>query len=229
MVDTSFGCSAGVEAYNPAEAPSFHWGVGFDDSYYNTPNRQRLSKGTKLRLKLCGLEVTPQSYPAVDLSSVDARASSFDSGFDFICASPVSCPLPPGLESTRTLPTTLQLRSRDGIGSGKLTFNSGNSFSSTGIKRKAPSDSSGYPSYSPTTPPSPFLNDFAGAGTFNNTRVRSRVSVGCNGWYLNDDDAVNKGWYRRGSSGEVKLMNLPQLSQLPENPALTEIHQNDKR
>ncbi|OWZ03789.1 hypothetical protein PHMEG_00024420 [Phytophthora megakarya] len=174
-------CCVEQEAYNPAEAPSFHWGVG---------------------------------YPAVDLSSVDARASSFDSGFDFICASPVSCPLPPGLESTRTLPTTLQLRSRDGIGSGKLTFNSGNSFSSTGIKRKAPSDSSGYPSYSPTTPPSPFLNDFAGAGTFNNTRVRSRVSVGCNGWYMNDDDAVNKGWYRRGSSGEVKLMNLPQLPEV---------------
>ncbi|POM75981.1 Hypothetical protein PHPALM_6836 [Phytophthora palmivora] len=140
-----------------------------------------------------------------DLSSIGARAASFDSGFGFTCESPVSCPLPLGLAPTRTLPTMLNLRPRDGTGNGKFTLNSENGgFLSTGIKRKEPSPSSGYPSYTRTTPPSPFLNDFTLAGTLNNTRVRSRVSVGCNGWFLNDDDPVNSGWYRRCSSDEVK-------------------------
>ncbi|GMF13503.1 unnamed protein product [Phytophthora lilii] len=201
------GCCVEKDAFDPGETPSFHWGVGFDDSYYHTSSYHRLSNGTRLRLELCGFHVTTRGRDPVELSvnvsSVGARAASFDSGFGFTCASPVSCPPPIGLVPTR-LPTTLQLRSRDGTGSGKFTLNSGNSgFSSTGFKRKAPSSSS-YPSYTPTTPPSPFMNDFLPAGTFNNTRARSRVSVGCNGWFLNDDDPSIVGWYRRRSSGEVR-------------------------
>jgi hypothetical protein len=190
---------------DPGETPSFHWGVGFDDSYYHTSSHQHLSNGTRFRLELCGLHVTARNQAPPDVSTVGARAASFDSGFGFTCASPVACPPPLGLAPARTLPTTLELRSRDGTGSGKFTLESGTSgFSSTGFKRKTPSSAS-YPSYTPTTPPSPlpFVNDFLPASTFNNTRARSRVSVGCNGWFLKDDDPAIVGWYRRRSSGEV--------------------------
>ncbi|KAJ8566775.1 hypothetical protein ON010_g6347 [Phytophthora cinnamomi] len=215
------GCCVDRDAFDPAETPSFHWGVGFDDSYYHTSSYQHLSKGARFRLELCGLHVTTRGKEpkvmSVDISSVGARAASFDSGFGYTCSSPVSCPPPHGLVPTRTFPTTLQLRSRDGTGSGKFTLNTGNSgFSSTGFKRKAPSSSS-YPSYTPTTPPSPFMNDFLPAGTFNATRARSRVSVGCNGWLLHDEDPSVVGWYRRQSSGEVKPTPIiTHLSQVAE-------------
>ncbi|ETO76237.1 hypothetical protein F444_08359 [Phytophthora nicotianae P1976] len=138
---------------------------------------------------------------SVDMHSVGALVARFDNGFGFTCASPVDCPPPLGLEPTRTVTTTLQLRSRDGKRSEKFTLSDNSGFSSTGLKRKVPSTSSGYPSHSPITPPSPFVNDFAPASTLRNTRSRSRVSVGCNGWFLNDDDPAIVGWYRRG---EVK-------------------------
>ncbi|KAL4174876.1 hypothetical protein KRP22_006805 [Phytophthora ramorum] len=215
------GCCVEQDAINPAESPSFHWGVGFDDSYYEASNNQRLSKSTRSRLEMCGLHVTTRGKNplgfSVDISSVGARAASFDSGFGFTCASPVSCPPPLGLAPARQPPTTLQLRSRDGTGSGKFTLNSGNGgFSSTGFKRKEPSSAS-YSSYTPTTPPSPFMDASLPVGTFNNTRARSRVSVGCNGWFLSDDDPSIVDWYRRCSSGEGKPSpintHLPQVSE----------------
>ncbi|KAK1938865.1 hypothetical protein P3T76_008940 [Phytophthora citrophthora] len=198
-------CCIEQEAFNPGDSPSFQWGVGFDDSYYHSPNYQRLSKGTKFRLGLCGLHVTSrrEAVDFVDLSSVGAKAASFDSSFDFTCASPVSCPPPLGLVPARELPTTLQLLSRNGAGSEDFTLNTVNGFSSTGFKRKVSSKSSGYPSYIPNTPPSPFMNDLEPTGTFNTTRTRSRVSVGCNGWFMNDNDPAIAGWYHR-SSGEIK-------------------------
>ncbi|KAE9120532.1 hypothetical protein PF010_g7458 [Phytophthora fragariae] len=216
------GCCVEQDAFDPGETPSsFHWGVGFDDSYYHTSSYQHLSQGTRFRLELCGLHVTTRGKEpvglSVDISTVGARAASFDTGFGYTCASPVSCPPPTGLVPTRTLPTTLQLRSRDGTGSGQFTLNTGNSgLLSTGVKRKAPSSSS-YPSYTPTTPPSPFMNDFVPVGTFSSTRARSRVSVGCNGWLLHDDDPSIVGWYRRRSSGEVKPTPIiTHLSQVAE-------------
>ncbi|EGZ23098.1 hypothetical protein PHYSODRAFT_483765, partial [Phytophthora sojae] len=162
--------------------------------------------------------IDPAETPSsVDISTVGARAASLDSGFGYTCASPVSCPPPHGLVPTRTFPTTLKLRSRDGTGNGKFTLHTGTSgFASTGFKRKAPSSSS-YPSYTPTTPPSPFMNDFIPTGTFNNTRARSRVSVGCNGWFLHDDDPSIVGLYRRRSSGgEVPKPIITHLSQVAE-------------
>ncbi|GMF41343.1 unnamed protein product [Phytophthora fragariaefolia] len=215
------GCYVEQDAFDPGETPSFHWGVGFDDSYYQTSSYQHLTKGTRFRLELCGIHVTTRSKEQVelgtDLSSVGARAASFDSGFGYTCASPVSCPPPHGLVPTRGLPTTLHLRSRDGTGSGKFTPNTENSgFSSTGLKRKAPSSSS-YSSYTPATPPSPFMDDYLPAATSNHTRARSRVSVGCNGWFLHDDDPSIVGWYRRRSSGEVKPTPIiAHLSQVAE-------------
>ncbi|KAL3656620.1 hypothetical protein V7S43_018525 [Phytophthora oleae] len=203
------GCCVEQEAFDPGDSPSFHWGVGFEDSYYRSSSYQRLSKGTRFRLELCGLHVTSRNKEAVDLvdlSSVGAKAASFDSGFGVTCASPVSCPPPLDLVPARALPTTLQLLSRNGTDSGHFT-NTG--FASTGFKRKV---SSGYPSYIPNTPPSPFMNDLAPTATFNTTRTRSRVSVGCNGWVLNDEDPAIMGWYRRRSSSEVKT----QLEQVAE-------------
>ncbi|KAF1783411.1 hypothetical protein JG687_00018066 [Phytophthora cactorum] len=170
----------------------------------------------------CGVEqdafdpdATPRNKErSVDIRSVGAQAASCDSGFGFTCASPVALPPPLGLEPTRTVPTRLQLRSRDRRRSEEIALSGNSNFSSTGIKRKAPSKSSGYPSYTPNTPPSPFVNDFAPASTFNTTRNRSRVSVGCNGWFLNDDDPAIVGWHRRHSSGEVKPQSyLVQLAE----------------
>ncbi|KAF4129068.1 hypothetical protein GN958_ATG21754, partial [Phytophthora infestans] len=135
----------------------------------------------------------------IDTRSGGAQATGFDSGFGFTCTSPVACPPPLGLELTRTASTTLQLRSRDGRRSLKLAL-SGNS--AMGLKRKAPSVSSGYPSYTPSTPPSAFVSDFTSPSTLKNTRNRSRVSVGCNGWFMNDDDPAIVGWYRHRSSDE---------------------------
>ncbi|RLN90803.1 hypothetical protein BBJ28_00017532 [Nothophytophthora sp. Chile5] len=205
------GCVVDTNVYDPSDSASFHWGVGFDDSYYNSSNRQRLSNGTRFRLELCGLHVTSRSKNplnlSIDVSSVRARAASFDSGFAFTVASPVACPPPLGLAPARTATTKLQLRSRDGKGKGELTYDSGSGHftnSSAGTKRKAPLSPSQYPSYTPNTPPSPFVNDFRPADTFKSTRARSRVSVGCNGWLMADDDPSLVGWHRRRSSGEVK-------------------------
>ncbi|KAG1705715.1 hypothetical protein DVH05_003466 [Phytophthora capsici] len=208
------GCCVEKEAFNPGESPSFHWGVGFDDSYYHTPNYQRLSKGTRFRLGLCGLYATSRREAAelVNLSSVGA---SFDSGFDFTCSSPVTCPPPLGLVPARGVPTTLQLLSRNGIDSGNFTFTSGNGFSSTGFKRKVSSKSSGYPSYAPNTPPSPFMNDLAPTGTFNTTRTRSRVSVGCNGWFMNENDPAIEGRHRSGE-GQPIVTQLEQVTEASE-------------
>lgn len=150
------GCCVEQDAIDPAETPSsFHWGVGFDDSYYHSSSyQQNLSKGTRFRLELCGLHVATRGKDlSVDISTVGARAASLDSGFGYTCASPVSCPPPHGLVPTRTFPTTLKLRSRDGTGNGKFTLHTGTSgFASTGFKRKAPSSSS-YPSYTPRRRP----------------------------------------------------------------------------